>query len=311
MRPYGSRLVSPDTRKRISRHARGALVAADALGEIPTPLDQVTAALKLGSPESLLEIDDGPGWLKGFARRLRGKVLGAFSFRERIIYLDRDQPGERERFAHAHELGHDALPWHRDAYYADDQYTLRSDTHFLLEAEANCFAADLLFQLDRFREEASSYGLGLAVPLEFAARYETSRHAAIRRYVEDHVRPCALLELGRFPVHPEGRKSLKVLNTIDSPSFIERLGPVSDLLPKSLPLEDSDLATDAFRALTRPSLNPITTGTLRIDGSAHGSIQLEYEVFSNTYGVFALVYPRRRIKVRRQVRAEWKEGGAA
>jgi hypothetical protein len=157
--------------------------------------------------------------LPGLARRLRrlaGKVVGAFAVRERVIYLDQTQRPAQRRFTHGHELGHCGLLWHDDAYYCDDPGDLGPDTHAELKVEVNAFSAELLFNLDAFTDRAHATRLGLAPALQLADDFDTSRHAAIRRYVETSPRPCALLILGKFLIHPGARRSLKVLRGLES-----------------------------------------------------------------------------------------------
>lgn len=304
MRHHSPLALAPENSGRVARYARGALVAADALDRIPTPLDDVTEALRLGSPQDLFELGDAPPRLQEIVRRLRGKVLGALSVRERVIYVDRSQSRERQRFAHGHELGHDALPWHRDAYWGDDAHTLHPETRHLLEAEANRFGADLLFQLDGFTERAAQSRLGLAVPLDLATRFEASRHASIRRYVETNPRCCALLVFGRYPVYPERQRSLKVLTALESPSFRERYGPIGKLLPRTIPVATFGVARDAYTAITGDNLEPIISGTTKLTQTKRGPVTLQHEIFSNTYAALALIY-RRRPSVRRTVTAQW------
>jgi hypothetical protein len=238
-------------------------------------------------------------------RRLLGKVAGAFAVRERVVYLDFTQPLPQQRFTHGHEIGHRALLWHDGAYYCDDQYTLDPDTHDELEAEANTFSAELLFHLDEFTHQAHASQPGLAPALELADTFGTSRHAAIRRYVEDAPRACALLILGKYPVHPGGRPSLKILHGVESDDFRDRYGPIADCLPKTLALDEWQLARDAQSALRGQAGTPVLSGELTTTDSRRGNVRLDYELYSNTYRVFVLLMPHRRLLLGRQVRAEW------
>ncbi len=248
--------LAEDQRAHVARYARGALVAADALGRVPTPLEDVTAALKLASPQDLFDLGDVPPGLARRLRRLAAKVVGAFAVRERVIYLDHTQHPSQRRFTHGHELGHCGLLWHDDAYYCDDPSDIDPDTHAELEAEANAFSAELLFNLDTFTDRAHATRLGLAKALQLADVFDTSRHAAIRRYVEASPRACALLVLGQFPVFPGGRLSLKVLRGLESASFRARYGPVTSCLPTTLPVDEIPLARDAPTALRGQAPTP-------------------------------------------------------
>lgn len=152
--------LPPGRVEHVARFARGALLAADALGVTPTPLDAVGQALDLHQPEDLLNFEDAPPGLLMRIKALAGKVLGALDVRERVVFIDRTQSYERQRFAFGHELGHAGLPWHRDAYFADDHRTLDPDAHAELEAEANSFSADILFNLQAFGQRAHSTAHG-------------------------------------------------------------------------------------------------------------------------------------------------------
>lgn len=289
----------------VARYARGALAAADALGVVPTPLDAVRQALKLHDPEELYDLSDAPPGLLKRIRSLAGKVLGAIAIRERVVLLDRSQSYEKQRFSLGHELGHDALPWHQDAYFADDRRTLDPDTHLELEAEANAFSAELLFNLGEFSDRAHASRIGLASAIELADVFETSRQAAIRRYVEDSPRECALLFLGRYFVHPRGRRSLKVLRAIESQTFRDRFGPAASLLPSAIPVDADAIGVAAVKALKGVLADPVTTGEYVLLDSRRGAQRMTFEVYSNTYFAFALLYPARRHVLRKQIRLQW------
>jgi hypothetical protein len=292
-------------REHIARYARGALQAADALGRIPTPLEDINAALGLVTPQQLFELGDVPPELARKLRRLYGRVKGALGVRERVIYLDTEQCHAQRRFVFGHELGHDALRWHADAYYGDDKRTLDPDTRDELEAEANAFSAELLFNLDAFTDQAHSSRLGLAPALELADTFQTSRHAAIRRYVEAAPRPCALLIFGRYPVSHDGERSLKVLHGIESAGFREKYGPISACVPRKLPLKRWPVASDAYTAIRGCTLTPVLAGELTTVDSRKGTVRLDYEVYSNTHLAFALLTPHRRLTLGTPVRAIW------
>src|SRR5688572_28756413 len=101
-----------DHRLHIARYARGALVAAGALGKVPTPLEDVTAALNLHQAEDLFALGDNlPPGLMARLSKLGGKLLGGLAIGERKVYIDMQQALPKRRFTHGHELGHAALPW--------------------------------------------------------------------------------------------------------------------------------------------------------------------------------------------------------
>jgi IrrE N-terminal-like domain len=278
----------------IRRYARGALVAADCLHVVPTPLEEVATAANLLPAEDLFAFgEDIPPGLRTVLRKLMGRIAGALAVAERKIYLDITLPHERLRFTHGHEIGHQALPWHQAAYLGDDQYTLSPDTTAELEQEANAFSAELLFQLDRFTEQADDYAAGLAAPLVLAAEYHASAHAAIRRYVEHSRQRLGLLVLGRYRVHVSRQPALKVLPELcaQSGTFMDRYGPVTGLFQAKLTLADHPFAMIADTALQGAAQKIVTSSEATCE-SRRGTTRLQAEVFSNTRFAFVLLFPR-------------------
>lgn len=289
--------------EQIRRYARGTLVAADALDRTPAPLDEINAAVGLLPPEALFEMgDDIPPGLMAKIRKLAGKVAGGLAFQEKTVYLDFSQPFERRRFTHGHEIGHGVLPWHRGAYFGDDQHTLHPDTRDGLEQESNAFAADLLFGLDRFIEQADSFAPGIGVPLSLNDVYAVSAHASLRRYGEGSRRRVAVLALGRYPVSPGGKPALKVMTRqcAESTSFLERYGPIAEIVPPTLEVGAYPLAAAAAQLVgTGVGVAPseITLDTRR------GRVRFDAELFSNGHLRFVLLYRRPAVLGGRRIRA--------
>lgn len=297
--------IGDDETARIRQYARGTLRAAgiDRL-IIPTPLDDVTATLNLHPVQDLFDLGDAPAGLVARLRRLQKKVVGALAIRERTIYVDMGQAQERVRFTHGHELGHRVLPGHQELYYADDVSTLHPDVRSLLEAEANQFSAELLFQTDLFTEMASGTRIGMGVPLELAGRFVTSFHAAIRRYVETSTGRCALAIFGHHLVQPDGRPSMKIISAIESPAFRGRYGALGACIPGVVPVCEQ-FGADALSSL-RGTGGAVIDGTTSLS-TDRGLVAMHYEIFSNTYFAFALIYPVRRISLGTRIHVARRE----
>lgn len=291
---------SPDSITDLAVHA---LREAGAVGVVPTPLDAVGGALQYGPPEDLFP-PDVPAGLMAAVLRLAGKVLGAVALPERVLYLDRDQPPGRQRFHHGHELGHIAIPWHNEAYYGDDYWTLDPETRVQLEDEANRFSIALLFQGGGYAKEAADYRFGLATPLELSDRWGTSRHVAIRHYVQSHDRACAVLLIGRIPVLSRSGPAVKVLNGFESSKWARRYGRILDAVPWVLPVAEWDLAADALSAIQGLALDAVAEGEVAIS-LPEGARRLRYQVTSNTYNAFALLYEPHRMELGQRVRPVW------
>ncbi|MEV4410551.1 ImmA/IrrE family metallo-endopeptidase [Catellatospora sp. NPDC049609] len=295
-----------DRRLHIERYARGALVAAQALGKTPTPLEDVTAALELHQPEDLYALgDEVPPSLLARFPKLMGKLLGALDVRRKTIYIDMSLEVPRRRFTHGHELGHEGLPWHRDAYYGEDKTTLRLDTLDELEAEANAFSAALLFNLDRFTEQAHSVQPSLAVPVDLADVYQASRHASIRRYVEAAHDDLALFTLGKYTNHPGGRTCMVVLQTLESATFRAKFGAIAGCVPSRIPIDSSEIARDAHSVLSGNPSGPIIAGQTVLDTPTRGRVRMDYEIYFNRRQFFVLVMPTKIRIFKQRINAGW------
>ena len=189
--------LTPQERRVISGHAVALLRRADALGEIPTPLDRVMDVSKLVlageielEPEMKRRLRDRFGDL---VDRALDMILGSIRFDSRGIYLQPDMYWLRRRFVQAHEIGHEMLPWHRELYaFLDDKTRIRSDVNDRYERQANQSAIEILAQGDALRREADDSPITFDLVDHLGNRYEISTQAAARRVVEDSRQDVAL-----------------------------------------------------------------------------------------------------------------------
>ena len=91
--------------------------------------------------------------------RLKGVLLAD----RRRILLDQELPEPKQRWAEAHEIVHNVVPWHEGIAHGDPEMTLRLGCQEQIEAEANYGAGRLLFLGKRFDE------MVVAGPVDFAA----------------------------------------------------------------------------------------------------------------------------------------------
>lgn len=219
----------------VRRYARGALEAAAVGDRLPVPLAEIASAVDLHK-EALFDFgadQDLPPGIRAIMRKLKGRVLGLLDVEERRYYVDASLSVERQRFTEAHEIGHDALPWHRKAYYGEDHHTLAPDTRVSLELEANLFSAEVLFAGSRFNREADEWAPSVEVPLALAGNYQVSAAAAIRRYVAGSTRDIAVIGTGLYGGPNAARPIFDGL-TSESLKFREKYGSIRDLLPAAL-----------------------------------------------------------------------------
>lgn len=296
--PRGGELeLSEESRRRLAAIADRALREAGVEDKTPTPLGAV------GEVAGVLEVvdqRDPPAEIEAEKPRWWKRVLGAVLFKERVVYIDRDQGDSRARFTEAHEISHVLLPWHEQVLRLDDERNLFYDTREELEAEANWTAAHLLFQGHRYHERALDDEVSIATPIALAGQYEASIHASIRFYVQHHPDAVAVLIAGRYT---QFDGTLPVWGSFESPAFLRQFGTLVQHIPQQSLSPGEDAATigrlihEAFQTANPPR---DTIQLFDMDGQVHRFVA---ESFFNQYSVFLMVSPaRRRTRAGRRIR---------
>jgi len=287
--------IDESSEAEVGKYALLALREANALGRLPTPVNEIVSALKL-TVEKGISLDDG------FLRRLyqgsrhllkkaREKVLAFLDVRGRTIYLE-EMHEMRRKFVTLHDAGHHVLPWQRDTYafLEDDELTLDPEVRERFEQEANTFASEVLFQAGAFEREAADWALSVKTPIELSRRYGASCYSAVRRFVSRNHRACALIVLENPVPDLNGGTVAKVRRIIQSPAFTSLFGEVD--WPESCRPED------AFW-FTFPTRNPFgdpRTYLLRTRNSEGERCVLE--AFNSGYNVLVLVIPELELRSR-------------
>jgi len=145
-----------------------------------------------------------------------------------VVFIDHEQPTQRQFWTDGHEAGHALCAWHAPILRLDNEDTLFKCMHPGIEAEANYVAGYLIFQGGRFHREALKDQISMRTPLALCDQYGASRHATLRYYVEHHPYAVALLITGRY-VEPDG--TIPIWNSIESTEFERRFGSLQDRLP--------------------------------------------------------------------------------
>jgi len=212
------------------------LVRADCLGVLPTPITQLYEVAKIEE----IELDRSEGasiWrrfstaAKELVKGIIEQVRGAADLRRRVVFIPQNDSRARILFARAHELGHQAISWHRvNPDYLDDDYTLSPRIKAVFECEANLFSAEIIFQGRRFKEIASGFCPAFNSIFKLAHDHGASRHATFWRFVEEHgdalaglsywANDKAVTRLGAAP-------RLSLGKVLQSPSFTNKFGAVS------------------------------------------------------------------------------------
>ncbi len=271
---------------------------AEAIGRLPTPVQDIIAAAGLVEPEhsmlSDLVLDQAPEHLRRAIRKLRFKVRAVLDRRAREVHVDPSiQHRGRLAFKKLHEVTHDILPWQRTLGFADDDATLSWAARQLFERQANQGAAELLFQRDMFSDMARQYVTGMASIIELADLFGASVHATFRRFVESHPPAVAgiVMELSPCPTHPIGYRRKEVAC---SQRWANRFGSSRSWpsILRSPPYSFIDLAP---RARTSRS---VVAGDLLLPDVNNEPVHVSTEVYCNSYKLFVLLWHPRNERLR-------------
>src|SRR5215213_1184820 len=100
--------------RRIEAIVDAALRDAGVAGVLPTPLQAIA---QVAGVRAVAPVEELPAAAEASGR----KLLGAFWFEERMLYVDERQSPVRRRFTEAHELAHALCPWHEAALREDTE----------------------------------------------------------------------------------------------------------------------------------------------------------------------------------------------
>ena len=218
----------------IARLADKTLRLAEAVGHLPTPLDDLIA---VASVEEVAEPDRWkdrflaslPEGARAIFQAAWQKIRGIADLRDRAVYVPRSAGAPRVQFAKGHELGHQLLPWHNmNPAYRDDDLSLSSEAEDLFDAEANFFAAEVIFQGRRFRRRALDFQPSFEAVFLLADEHGASKHATMRRYVEEHDEPIAMFPYwpSEYSMDRRGSPVLRLGRGVGSVRFVETYADV-------------------------------------------------------------------------------------
>ena len=289
MSVYTSRsvIVRPESADVVSEYARRVLRAADAIGQLPTPIDDLLAAAEIGN----LKIDEEVK--QSFSARLIGaarqefdsmwqKIRGIADLRERVTYVDENTTQPRIRFAKGHELGHEVLPWHHlNPGRFDDEKSLTWEAEEIFDTEANFFSAEVIFQGNNFTPLVRDYTVSFDSIFHLADMHEASRHATAWRYVEEQDESVALVTYWPSKFNSEILRRGKV---VASPNFLRKFSDID--LPHQLDPGHDWTTTHASDPMHGDTIS-LTCGK--------AAFRFEWEAWWNGYGL--LVMLRRKPKL--------------
>ena len=274
-------IVRPESADEVSKYARRATRAADAIGQLPTPIDDLLAAAKVGNLEITEEVK------QSFAARLIGparqgfdlmweKIRGIADLRERITYVAESTTQSRIRFAKGHELGHELLPWHHlDPGHFDDEKSLTCEAEEIFDIEANFFSAEVIFQGSNFTRLVRDYNVSFDSIFHLADMHGASRHATAWRYVEEQDESVALVMYWPSRFNSEILRRGKV---VASSNFLRKFSDID--LPQQLD-PGHYWMTDYASGLVHGDMISLTSGK--------GPFRFEWAAWWNGYGLLVML----------------------
>ncbi len=226
--------LQPDELNNVKKYARGLLYKADAIDQFPTPIDRIISTAELFVNKDIsLEKDEGilakfNNNLSKVARpHLYGikKLLGLIHIPSGEILLDQSQHENKKTFIKLHETGHSVLPHQRKMFtlMEDGPFEIDPETEDLFEREANNFAVETLFQLDKYEKMAADYEISIKTPITLSKKFGSSVYAGMRRYVQTHFSPMALAV---YDLPNENNEFCLRRAPIYSGSFLKKFGSI-------------------------------------------------------------------------------------
>lgn len=88
------------------------------------------------------------------------------------------------------------------------------------------FAAEVLFQLDTFAQEAEQKEFSILTPVGMSKKYGASVYASIRQYVSKNLRACTVLVLNPPELVEGDGFRATYRRSVPSPSFLELFGVI-------------------------------------------------------------------------------------
>jgi Zn-dependent peptidase ImmA (M78 family) len=296
--------VDEFTARKVLATCERALEVAGVAGVVPTPLDQVSEAAGILETLDIGELPEAetaprPNWLKA--------IIGAYAFREKVVFVDRGQTRGRARFTQAHETVHGILPWHHATYTFDDE-TIFEDTQAKLDAEANLGAGHLIFQGRRFSKEALEYETRLASAIAMSERYGASAHATIRYFTLHHIDEIGLLVCGRFPQGQDGR--LPVWFAAESESFRRRFGGMHTRTRATGRYKFIDNTCEPIFSIGHSALGAgsVVSCESMLTDLGGRSADVYIDGWFNRFNVFVMLTPKHRIRRGRRVTVKTVDG---
>lgn len=138
------------------------------------------------------------GFIAKITRRLKAiteKVKAILVVREATVLVDKHLHPAKKPFGQSHELGHHAIPEHKEILYVCSEEDLNPKTRKEMEFEANVFASEILLPFQLMKNIYEEYPLSMETILLLKQLSNSSYHSAAIKYVSGSDKECCLLIL--------------------------------------------------------------------------------------------------------------------
>ncbi|MAS36992.1 MAG: hypothetical protein CL610_23530 [Anaerolineaceae bacterium] len=202
-----------------------------------------------------------------------------------LIGVDRRLSSTRRTYSILHEIGHYVLPGHAtnisdDEKIVDEDRTLSVASVIKQEIEANQFAADCLFQLERFENYVADKTINRKNIQTVADDFGASFEATVRRWVETSPKPYALAVF-----NPASRKldaPLTIMYTITSKRFRQMY------FTKLIPGQELTRESIAYEMFNQIGIHEEREEEFEIQ-VGNQTLKFPMRLFTNSYRVFGLI----------------------
>jgi hypothetical protein len=259
------------------------LEEAGALESLPT--DELKVLDYLGLRQLSFDFGDEPDFVQ-HAPAIPEHLRAALSVNDRAVVTHSELGPKRHRWSVFHEVAHFILPEHLQRIFLDTDGTLSLWTKSRLEREANNVAAELIFQGNRFTEESLDLPLSCRTVLNLAPQYDASYESAMRRYVERHVLPCAVIVYDKSPGglgdDPDDAKYRIHYTVTSAPFRREYFAGVKTTT-------ELTRGSDIFQVHGSWNIGNVVETELVVERSEEPPWRFQTELFTNAYKIFQFI----------------------
>ena len=249
------------------------------------PTDELRVLDYLGLRQLSFDFGDEPDFVR-HAPKIPEHLRAALSVNDRVVVTHSELGAKRHRWSVFHEIAHFVLPEHLEKIFLDTDKTLSLWTKSRLEREANGLAAELMFQGGRFTEQSLDLPLSCRTVLDLAPLYDASYESAMRRYVERHVLPCAVIVYDKVPTaisEDPGRRESRIHYTVTSVPF--RRSYFAGVQTTT----ELTRGADIFKVHGSWNIGNIVETELIVERTDAPPWRFQTEIFTNGYKIFQFI----------------------